>query len=118
MATEYFDNSITGEPRKVIDQLKAKCRYFCKDATAEYIGMTSGEVESRMDDYKKHLEINEIRILYSTPNREDAVEVERKLIDYSKKNSTINANINNGGGGRLPETGDNTYQVYAAYRRL
>ena len=116
---DYLDNSRTGQPSQVIGPLKAQSSYFSKGATIEYIGMTSGQVESRMDDYKKDLGINEVRVVYETSSYKNAVQVEKELIDFSERNHpTINANNRDGGGGRLPEMdGRLTYKVYAAYRR-
>jgi len=117
--TDYFDNSRTGHPSQVIGKLKAQTSYFSKDASVEYIGMTSKSLESRNDAYKKDLGVNEMRELYKTSSLKNATEVEQKLISFSEKNhSSINANRRDGGGGRLPETesGKTEHIVYAAYK--
>ena len=119
----YEDDVITGVLNdNLMERLKQKIRKHGKGAVVEYIGITSGTdpvkaMKSRVDQKKRELGINKMRLLYQTSSRDNCTKVESKLIDYSK---TIHGNINKndigGGGGRIPADSQNYYYVYAAYK--
>lgn len=110
----------TGYPSQIMEILQDDLDRYSRGASVEYIGMTSGNdgrsaMSSRYDDYKRSLEINEMRLLYETSSPNHVREVERRLINY-RSNSDINKNRTGGGGGDIPE-GARRYFVYVAYKR-
>ena len=119
----HVDDVAKGEFNdKLMEKLKQKIRRHGKGATVEYIGITSGTdpvtaMKSRVDSKKKHLGINEMRLLYQTSSRDYCTEVESRLINYSQTiHEDINENEIGGGGGRKPAGDSQNYYVYAAYK--
>ena len=118
----YIEDVLTGTPDNIFDDLKNLICKFAKGATAEYIGMASGDdgrsaMMARMDEYKKSEGIHEMRLLYKTTSHKNVVKVETELIEYSKKvHPNINKNQIGGGTGRVPNN-PKYYFVYAAYGR-
>ena len=116
----YTDDTLSGFPSEVIDDLKDLILKYSQGASAEYIGIASGDdgvsaMKSRIDDYKKDLRINEMRLLYESSSHKHVKEIETELIQFSQLvNSKINANQVAGGGGRVPSNPKH-YYVYAAY---
>ena len=104
----YTDDVLTGFPSEVLDELKHLIVEYSQGASAEYIGIASGDdsasaMKSRVDDYKKDLGINEMRLLYESSSHKHVKEIETELIQFSQLvNSQINRNQVAGGGGRVP----------------
>ena len=122
MVTYAIGRVRTGHPNaKLIKRLKRSIGQYSRGAKAEYIGKTSGEdgaaaMASRYDDEKKKWKINTMTLLYKSKSADNADKVERKLVDYSRKEHAISKNSMAGGTGREPDGAD-FYYVYAAYRR-